>query len=1109
MVEHKGHDTVTAAAERTERQRELEVSLQNIQQRIQDRESDVKLLQQEVEAINASADKAVEDSETVFSELIQQMEKRRHDVKQQVRSQQEAERIQDRESDVKLLQQEVEAINASADKAVEDSETVFSELIQQMEKRRRDVKQQVRSQQEAERIQDRESDVKLLQQEVEAINASADKAVEDSETVFTELIQQMEKRRRDVKQQVRSQQEAESWSEVVVRGREKNPGCTPKQLDPSPAMAVASDTDAADNLAPMLTGDGAASSSATLPVLRTSVVVSPESPGPPAVENTSTAAAMEPPVSTAELAGSRPSLDTVVKPTTPLTCSIPRTLQENVCPRHDEVMKIFCRTDGQCICYLCSVDEHKGHDTVTAAAERTERQRELEVSLQNIQQRIQDRESDVKLLQQEVEAINASADKAVEDSETVFSELIQHMEKRRRDVKQQVRSQQEAEVSGVAERQEQLEQEISHDTVTAAAERTERQRELEVSLQNIQQRIQDRESDVKLLQQEVEAINASADKAVEDSETVFTELIQQMEKRRCDVKQQVRSQQEAEEFSEVFFPSGANPYFILQQGFPIFGAEEIEALLNVHCGVDEAVVCPTIIRTGHGPGDVNILAISGHDNRVVNEMPVLWLHPACQENACHDTVTAAAERTERQRELEVSLQNIQQRIQDRESDVKLLQQEVEAINASADKAVEDSETVFSELIQQMEKRRRDVKQQVRSQQEAERIQDRESDVKLLQQEVEAINASADKAVEDSETVFTELIQQMEKRRCDVKQQVRSQQEAERIQDRESDVKLLQQEVEAINASADKAVEDSETVFSELIQQMEKRRRDVKQQVRSQQEAERIQDRESDVKLLQQEVEAINASADKAVEDSETVFTELIQQMEKRRRDVKQQVRSQQEAEEFSEVFFPSGANPYFILQQGFPIFGAEEIEALRIQDRESDVKLLQQEVEAINASADKAVEDSETVFTKLIQQMEKRRRDVKQQVRSQQEAERIQDRESDVKLLQQEVEAINASADKAVEDSETVFTELIQQMEKRRRDVKQQVRSQQEAERIQDRESDVKLLQQEVEAINASADKAVEDSETVFSELIQQMEKRRRDVKQQVRSQQEAELSMG
>ncbi|XP_033505845.2 tripartite motif-containing protein 16-like [Epinephelus lanceolatus] len=136
-------------------------------------------------------------------------------------------------------------------------------------------------------------------------------------------------------------------------------------------------------------------------------------------------------------------------------------LQEKICSRHDEVMKMFCRTDQQCICYLCSVDEHKGHDTVSAAAERTERQRELEVSRQNIQQRIQDREKDVKLLQQEVEAINRSADKAVEDSEKIFTELIRLMEKRRSDVKQQVRSQQETEVSGVKELEEKLQQEIT------------------------------------------------------------------------------------------------------------------------------------------------------------------------------------------------------------------------------------------------------------------------------------------------------------------------------------------------------------------------------------------------------------------------------------------------------------------------------------------------------------------------------------------------------------------------------------------------------------------------------------------------------------------------
>ncbi|XP_071402191.1 E3 ubiquitin/ISG15 ligase TRIM25-like [Centroberyx affinis] len=136
-------------------------------------------------------------------------------------------------------------------------------------------------------------------------------------------------------------------------------------------------------------------------------------------------------------------------------------LQENICSRHDEVMKIFCRTDQQSICYLCSMDEHKGHDTVSAAAEWTERQKELGVSRQKIQQRIQDREKDVKVLQQEVEAINLSADKAVEHSEKIFTELVRLIEKRSSDVKEQIRSQQKAEASRTKELQEKLKQEIA------------------------------------------------------------------------------------------------------------------------------------------------------------------------------------------------------------------------------------------------------------------------------------------------------------------------------------------------------------------------------------------------------------------------------------------------------------------------------------------------------------------------------------------------------------------------------------------------------------------------------------------------------------------------
>ncbi|XP_056225460.1 tripartite motif-containing protein 16-like [Seriola aureovittata] len=136
-------------------------------------------------------------------------------------------------------------------------------------------------------------------------------------------------------------------------------------------------------------------------------------------------------------------------------------LQETICSGHNEVMKIFCRTDQQCICYLCSMDEHKGHDTVSAAAERTQKQKELELSRQKIQQRIQNREKDVKVLQQEARAINCSAHKAVMNTEKISSELVRLIKKTSSDVKQQIRSQQKTEASRVKELREKLEQEIT------------------------------------------------------------------------------------------------------------------------------------------------------------------------------------------------------------------------------------------------------------------------------------------------------------------------------------------------------------------------------------------------------------------------------------------------------------------------------------------------------------------------------------------------------------------------------------------------------------------------------------------------------------------------
>ncbi|XP_058654510.1 E3 ubiquitin/ISG15 ligase TRIM25-like isoform X3 [Onychostoma macrolepis] len=78
-------------------------------------------------------------------------------------------------------------------------------------------------------------------------------------------------------------------------------------------------------------------------------------------------------------------------------------LQEMICQKHEKLLEVFCRTDQKCICVLC-MDEHKNHDTVSAAAQRTEKQKQLKEVQKTFQQRIQQREKDLQQLREVVES---------------------------------------------------------------------------------------------------------------------------------------------------------------------------------------------------------------------------------------------------------------------------------------------------------------------------------------------------------------------------------------------------------------------------------------------------------------------------------------------------------------------------------------------------------------------------------------------------------------------------------------------------------------------------------------------------------------------------------
>ncbi|KAM4611610.1 tripartite motif-containing protein 16-like [Polymixia lowei] len=136
-------------------------------------------------------------------------------------------------------------------------------------------------------------------------------------------------------------------------------------------------------------------------------------------------------------------------------------LQEKMCSSHNKLMEVYCHTDQQCICLLCAMDEHKGHNTVSAAAERAEIQKHLSVSQQRVQESIQERERELEELRQAVEDLKGSAQTAVEDSERIFTELISSIERRSREVKELIRDQEKTAVCRAEGRLLQLEEEIA------------------------------------------------------------------------------------------------------------------------------------------------------------------------------------------------------------------------------------------------------------------------------------------------------------------------------------------------------------------------------------------------------------------------------------------------------------------------------------------------------------------------------------------------------------------------------------------------------------------------------------------------------------------------
>ncbi|CAK6971866.1 finTRIM family%2C member 82 [Scomber scombrus] len=135
-------------------------------------------------------------------------------------------------------------------------------------------------------------------------------------------------------------------------------------------------------------------------------------------------------------------------------------LDRKICPQHQKSLELFCRTDQMCICAICTVSEHKGHDIVSAEAERGDKQKLLGISQAEIRQKCQERVKELDELKTAVDSLKNSAQRAMVESQKMFEDMIRSIERMRSEVTKLIGINEKAAFNQAEALIERLEQEI-------------------------------------------------------------------------------------------------------------------------------------------------------------------------------------------------------------------------------------------------------------------------------------------------------------------------------------------------------------------------------------------------------------------------------------------------------------------------------------------------------------------------------------------------------------------------------------------------------------------------------------------------------------------------
>ncbi|XP_037614114.1 E3 ubiquitin-protein ligase TRIM58 isoform X1 [Sebastes umbrosus] len=104
-------------------------------------------------------------------------------------------------------------------------------------------------------------------------------------------------------------------------------------------------------------------------------------------------------------------------------------MEDRMCPKHERLLELFCKKDQTCVCVLCTETDHRSHYTVPVEREWMEKKAQLKRTEIDVQQMIQDRVKKVQDIKHSVEQNKGSAQREVEESMQVASELVRSIQK--------------------------------------------------------------------------------------------------------------------------------------------------------------------------------------------------------------------------------------------------------------------------------------------------------------------------------------------------------------------------------------------------------------------------------------------------------------------------------------------------------------------------------------------------------------------------------------------------------------------------------------------------------------------------------------------------------